>query len=217
MADIEAVTKRWKSGVIYFVVEAMPPPLFKQLPAALKARGISVKWWTDARLERNLFTDELCRDLYASGCRRIAFGFESASQRLLDLMEKGTSIDEADGILRRLAAAGISNTLYTMIGFPTETPEEARLTLEWLRAHKDGVDEVSLRIFRTTLEGLFMTPTTTREAVADRPVEDCRSTTTGSPGSGMDRREARALLRVHEVVAARSSRCSAATTCCSSS
>jgi hypothetical protein len=147
MDDIEAVTKRWNSDVIYFVVEDMPPPLFKALPKALAERGLEVKWWTDARLERNLFTDELCEQLYESGCRRIAFGFESASQRLLDLMEKGTSLAEAEGILRRLAKAGISNTLYTMIGFPTETREEALQTLQWLRDHEDCVDEVSLRIF----------------------------------------------------------------------
>jgi hypothetical protein len=147
MDDIEAVTKKWKSDAIYFVVEDMPPPIFKALPKALKDRGLKVRWWTDARLERNLFTEQLCADLYESGCRRIAFGFESASQRLLDLMEKGTSLDEAQVILRRLAKAGISNTLYTMIGFPTETREEALGTLQWLRDHKDCVDEVSLRIF----------------------------------------------------------------------
>lgn len=147
MDDIEKVTKRWNSDVIYFVVEDMPPPVFKQLPVELKKRALDIKWWTDARLEKNLFTDELCRALYESGCRRIAFGFESASQRLLDLMEKGTAIDEAEGILARLARAGISNTLYTMIGFPTETREEALQTLAWLRAHKESVDEVSLRIF----------------------------------------------------------------------
>ncbi|MBM4016183.1 MAG: radical SAM protein, partial [Planctomycetes bacterium] len=147
MDDIEKVTQQWKSDVIYFVVEDMPPPVFKQLPVELKKRDLRIRWWTDARLEKNLFTDELCAALHESGCRRIAFGFESASQRLLDLMEKGTAITEAEGILRRLAKAGISNTLYTMIGFPTETSDEARQTLEWLRAHKDCVDEVSLRIF----------------------------------------------------------------------
>jgi len=196
MDDIEAVTKRWKSDVIYFVVEDMPPPLFKQLPAALKARGISVKWWTDARLERNLFTDELCRDLQASGCRRIAFGFESASQRLLDLMEKGTSIDEADGILRRLAKAGISNTLYTMIGFPTETVDEARLTLQWLREHKDVVDEVSLRIFYVDhLSKVFEHPDhyDVKQLLLD-PRKDLQVYYDWIPGSGMDRKEARDLF-----------------------
>src|SRR5262245_48557432 len=107
MDDIEKVTSRWKSDVVYFVVEDMPPVLFRALPKALKQRGLDIKWWTDARLERDLFTEELCAQLEESGCRRIAFGFESASARLLELMEKGTNIDEADSIVRRLSRHGI--------------------------------------------------------------------------------------------------------------
>lgn len=145
--DIEKVSTRWKSNAIYFVVEDMPPVLFRQLPDALDRRRLQIQWWTDARLERNLYTKELCQRLYDSGCRRIAFGFESASQRVLDLMDKGTAIEEAEGILENVTQAGIAVVLYTMIGFPTETEQEARMTLEWIRAHKHLIQEVSLRIF----------------------------------------------------------------------
>ncbi len=145
--DVAAVTEKYGSNVVYFVVEDMPPVLFRQLPDALGKRGLDIRWWTDARLERNLYTKEMCEKLHASGCRRIAFGFESASQRVLDLMEKGTAIDEAAGILKNVSDAGIAVVLYTMIGFPTETAEEARATLEWIRAHRDTIQEVSLRIF----------------------------------------------------------------------
>lgn len=145
--DIEQVTTRYGSRYVYFVVEDMPPVLFRKLPAALASRNLDIRWWTDARLERDLYTPELCRDLYASGCRRIAFGFESASQRVLDLMDKGTAIAEADGIVRNVADAGIAVVLYTMIGFPTETAEEAYATLEWIRSHQPWIQEVSLRIF----------------------------------------------------------------------
>jgi len=200
MDDIEAVTKRWNSDVIYFVVEDMPPPVFKALPAALRARGLDIRWWTDARLERNLFTEELCRELHASGCRRIAFGFESASQRLLDLMEKGTNLDEAEGILRRLARAGISNTLYTMIGFPTETREEALQTLQWLRDHQDCIDEVSLRIFYVDhLSKVFEHPDRYGvERILVDPAKDLQVYYEWEPArdgtGGMDRREARQLF-----------------------
>jgi radical SAM superfamily enzyme YgiQ (UPF0313 family) len=196
MDDIEAVTRRWNSDVIYFVVEDMPPAVFKALPKALRERGLKVRWWTDARLERNLFTDELCRELHESGCRRIAFGFESASQRVLDLMEKGTSLDEAEGILRRLANAGVSNTLYTMIGFPTETREEALQTLKWLREHKDCVDEVSLRIFYVDhLSKVFEHPENydVKRILLD-PEKDLQVYYEWEPGSGMNRREARELF-----------------------
>ncbi len=145
--DIETVTTRYGSSYVYFVVEDMPPVLFRALPDALRSRGLDIRWWTDARLERNLYTEELCRDLHASGCRRIAFGFESASQRVLDLMDKGTAIAEAGSIIENVSNAGIAVVLYTMIGFPTETEEEARSTLAWIRAHQKNIQEVSLRIF----------------------------------------------------------------------
>lgn len=196
MDDIEEVTARWGSNVVYFIVEDMPPPVFKALPGALASRGLDIRWWTDARLERNLFTEELCRDLYASGCRRIAFGFESASQRLLDLMEKGTSLDEADGIVRRLSSAGISITLYTMIGFPTETRDEAEATLRWLREHRDSVHEVSLRIFYIDhLSKVYAHPEdyAVRE-ILDDPDKDLQVYYDWVPGEGMSRREARELF-----------------------
>lgn len=145
--DIEAVTTKYGSNAVYFVVEDMPPVLFRALPDALASRNLAIEWWTDARLERNLYTPELTRRLYESGCRRIAFGFESASQRLLDLMDKGTAIAEASDIVKTVADAGIAVVLYTMIGFPTETEAEARATLAWIREHQPWVQEVSLRIF----------------------------------------------------------------------
>lgn len=145
--DIEAVTTRYRSRYVYFVVEDMPPVLFQKLPDALAGRGLEILWWTDARLERNLYSKELCERLYRAGCRRIAFGFESASQRLLDLMDKGTAIAEASQIVKNVADAGIAVVLYTMIGFPTETEAEARATLAWIREHQPWIQEVSLRIF----------------------------------------------------------------------
>ena len=194
--DIETITQKWNSNVVYFIVEDMPPVLFKKLPPALKERGIDIRWWTDARLERNLFTPELCRDLHESGCRRIAFGFESASQRLLDLMEKGTDLEEADRIVRNLHDAGISITLYTMIGFPTETVDEARATLEWLREHRDVIHEVSLRIFYIDhLSKVFAKPEDydVREILLD-PERDLQVYADWIPGSGMSRKEARELF-----------------------
>lgn len=145
--DIEAVTARHGSNKIYFVVEDMPPVLFRALPDALASRGLDIEWWTDARLEKNLYTEEMCARLYEAGCRRIALGFESASQRVLDLMDKGTAIEEAGPIVKNISEAGIAVVLYTMIGFPTETEEEARATLAWVREHQRHVQEVSLRIF----------------------------------------------------------------------
>jgi hypothetical protein len=43
--------------------------------------------------------------------------------------------------------AGISVTLYVMVGFPTETRAEARATLDTILANRESIQEVSVRVF----------------------------------------------------------------------
>ncbi len=88
---------------------------------AFAAARLDVRWWCDARLEERVFNAESLPRLFAAGCRKLMFGFESGSQRVLDLVEKGTNLDEARRVIRAAHAAGISVTLYTMVGLPTET------------------------------------------------------------------------------------------------
>jgi hypothetical protein len=61
----------------------------------------------------------------AAGCLKLVFGLESYSQRVLDLMEKGTKRDIIDRILNDCLDEGIAAHVYTIVGFPTETEEEA--------------------------------------------------------------------------------------------
>ena len=50
-------------------------------------------------------------------------------------------------LVQRVRRAGISVTLYAMIGFPGETREEARLTLDTILANREHIQEVSVRVF----------------------------------------------------------------------
>jgi hypothetical protein len=79
--------------------------------------------------------------------RGIAFGYESSSRRVLDRMCKGIDPEASLDLVRRVRAAGISVTLYVMIGFPTETREEAQETLRTVLAQRDLIQEVSVRVF----------------------------------------------------------------------
>ena len=38
-----------------------------------------VRWWADARVEPRAYTEEGCQRLYDSGCRKLLFGFETAT------------------------------------------------------------------------------------------------------------------------------------------
>jgi hypothetical protein len=132
---------------VNFITDCMPPGMIKDLPDELMAKNAHLRWWCDARVEPKAYTREGARRLYESGCRKLLFGFETATPRLLKLMMKGQSLKSTIDVATNCAEAGISVTFYAMVGFPSETKEEARATLDFLVAHKDVVREVSLQTF----------------------------------------------------------------------
>lgn len=147
VADLRTLSRRHATNKFYLAIEDLPPNMAKALPRAIRDAGLDVEWWADARLEHDTFDQQVCDDLAAAGCRRLAFGYESASRRVLDLMCKGIDPDRSMELVRRVRQAGISVTLYVMVGFPSETRAEARQTLAALLAEREHVQEVSVRVF----------------------------------------------------------------------
>ncbi len=136
-----------------FITDCLPPGMIRDLPIALIEAQSDIpveeriKWWCDARIEARAYTPEGAARLYEAGCRKLLFGFESATPRILKLMRKAQSPRSVAEVARNCSDAGISVTLYAMVGFPGETVEEARATLDFIVEHKDIVREVSLQTF----------------------------------------------------------------------
>jgi radical SAM superfamily enzyme YgiQ (UPF0313 family) len=145
--DLQTLQARHGTPYFYFIMDDLPPLLARRIPDAFAAAGLAVFWWCDARMEERLFNAQSLPRLHAAGCRKLMFGFESGSQRVLDLVEKGTRLDEAQRVIRAAHDAGISVTLYTMVGLPTETREEADLTRQYIVRNADWIGEISLQIF----------------------------------------------------------------------
>ncbi|MCB9899689.1 MAG: radical SAM protein [Planctomycetes bacterium] len=145
--DLETLQAKHGTPYFYFIMDDLPPLMARRLPPAIAARGLEVYWWCDARFEERIFNPASLKALYDAGCRKLMYGFESGSQRVLDLVEKGTDLSEAERILRHTHEAGISATLYTMVGLPTETREEADMTRAFIVRNADWIGEISLQIF----------------------------------------------------------------------
>jgi radical SAM superfamily enzyme YgiQ (UPF0313 family) len=145
--DLQTLVAKHDTPYFYFIMDDMPPLLAKRIPDAFEAAGLDVRWWCDARMEERIFNSETLPRLYDAGCRKLMYGFESGSQRVLDLVEKGTDLDEAQRVIRATHEAGISATLYTMVGLPTETREEAEATRSFIVRNADWIGEISLQIF----------------------------------------------------------------------
>ena len=130
-----------------FITDCMPSGMIRDLPEALIENKANITWWSDARVEPKAYDQEGAKRLYDSGCRKLLFGFETATPRLLKMMKKGQSLRSVTQVVQNCADAGISVTLYAMVGFPSETREEARATLKYIEDSVPAVREVSLQTF----------------------------------------------------------------------
>ncbi len=116
----------------HFVDEAAPPALMKGVAIEILKRRLVVNWWTNIRFEKS-FTADLCRLLAASGCIAVSGGLEVASDRLLELIAKGVTIEQVSQVNRNFNEAGIMVHAYLMYGFSTQTDQETVDSLEVVR------------------------------------------------------------------------------------
>ncbi|MCP5284875.1 MAG: radical SAM protein [Burkholderiaceae bacterium] len=129
---IETVVAETGQTGFHFVDEAAPPKSLKALAAELQRRRLPISWWGNVRFEKT-FTAPLCEQLAESGCIAISGGLEVASDRLLALMKKGVTVDQAARVTKAFSDAGILVHAYLMYGFPTQTLQETVDALETVR------------------------------------------------------------------------------------
>ena len=129
---IEAIVAETGQTGFHFVDEAAPPKILKALAEELIRRKVVISWWGNIRFEKT-FTPELCELLAQSGCIAMSGGLEVASDRLLELMKKGVSVEQVAQVTKGFSDAGILVHAYLMYGFPTQTVQETVDSLEYVR------------------------------------------------------------------------------------
>ncbi len=129
---IEAIIKQTFTNCFHFTDEAAPPNALKELALELIKRNIKIVWWTNIRFE-SAFNYELCKLLSRSGCIAVSGGLEVLSDRLLKLMNKGVTIEQAIQTAHNFSSSGIMVHAYLMYGFPTQSAQETIDSLEIVR------------------------------------------------------------------------------------
>jgi hypothetical protein len=169
----ELIAQTGNNG-FHFVDEAAPPALMRQVALEILRRGMVVSWWTNIRFEKS-FTRDLCVLLKASGCIGVSGGLEVASDRLLELIQKGITVAQVARVNKNFLDAGILVHAYLMYGFPTQTAQETIDSLEMVRqmfeagvlqsafwhqfamtAHSPvGLEPAAYQVYRTSQPGSF--------------------------------------------------------------
>jgi radical SAM superfamily enzyme YgiQ (UPF0313 family) len=87
---------------------------------------LPIYWSANARADH--ITEDIVEMMYNANCGQLAFGFESGSQRILDKLDKGITIEQIREAVRIVDKNNMVTQACFMVGSPTETLDEAKAT-----------------------------------------------------------------------------------------
>ena len=87
----------------------------------LRKENLGLAWTCYGR--SNTMTEKMVKDLKSAGCFSIYIGFESGNQRILDLIQKGTTLDDARRAVKLCHKFGLEVRGSFIVGLPWDTPE----------------------------------------------------------------------------------------------
>lgn len=98
------------------------------------SRKLEIGWVCNSRVDQ--VDREMLEAFKRAGCWMIGFGVESGSQRMLDLMRKGTTLEQSREAVKTAQEAGLQVTAHVMIGYPGETAGEIKQTIALVKELK---------------------------------------------------------------------------------
>jgi len=111
-------------------------PRLEEICRMMIAEKLEIIWGCNASSHYiNPTTAQMIRE---AGCRELDFGWESGSQRILDILNKSTTVERNREAIRTCKEAGLMVTGTFMIGNPTETIEDIKLTQQFIL--ENGID-----------------------------------------------------------------------------
>jgi radical SAM superfamily enzyme YgiQ (UPF0313 family) len=103
----------------------------------VKRRGAAHPYECLSRVD--LVDQEILRGMKESGCFRIWYGAESGSQKVLDSMTKGTTIEQVRTAARITQDVGMQAGFFILLGYPDESTADLRKTIDLLKETKPDV------------------------------------------------------------------------------
>jgi anaerobic magnesium-protoporphyrin IX monomethyl ester cyclase len=102
-----------------------------QYASELKQRGLKLPFECISRADR--LNRQVVETLAEIGCFRVWIGSESGSQRILDAMERGVTVEEVQSGVALCRSAGIQTGMFLMWGYEGEEMSDIEATVEHVK------------------------------------------------------------------------------------
>jgi len=132
--ELEFLVQRYHPDLVWYAddVFTIHHRWLHEYAAELQRRGLRVPFETISRADR-MMQEEVLRTLAEMGCWRIWIGAESGSQRVLDAMERGVTVEQVHFAVRAAKRHGIQVGLFLMWGYEGETADDIAATVELVK------------------------------------------------------------------------------------
>ena len=133
LAELEELKANYSSSLIHFADDTftLNKARAKEICRQLIDRRLGIEWVCDTRVD--CLDEELVALMKEAGCIRLKIGVESGSDRILKEMCKGITTQMVRQAVKLIRKHNLPITAYFMTGFPGETNEDLRQTIDFAR------------------------------------------------------------------------------------
>ncbi|MBN9483281.1 MAG: radical SAM protein [Bacteroidetes bacterium 43-93] len=134
VSELKMLKERYHFDHIWFCddIFGLKPGWVKRFAELVNEEGLKFRFKIQSRADL-LLKDEQIQYLADAGCEVVWMGAESGSQRILDAMDKGTTVEQIAEATRLLKLHGIKPAFFLQFGYLGETKEDIQMTLDMVK------------------------------------------------------------------------------------
>jgi radical SAM superfamily enzyme YgiQ (UPF0313 family) len=127
--EVVHIKERYAPELLWFAddVFSISYRWLREYAHEVRRRDCALPFETITRADR--VTDEVVAWMAELGCKRVWLGSESGSQRILDAMERGVTVEQISWAVKTFQAAGIEVGLFLMWGYEGEDASDIEATI----------------------------------------------------------------------------------------
>ena len=146
LAELRELKRRYRVDYVRFCddVFGISRAWLERLLRGMQDEQLGLKFECLARVD--LLKPELLASMRAAGLERVYVGVESGSQKMLDLMNRGTKLRQVERTAEALRSAGVRQFWFLMLGYPGETEEDIEATFQLFRRFSPEEYSVSIAV-----------------------------------------------------------------------
>jgi radical SAM superfamily enzyme YgiQ (UPF0313 family) len=134
--ELEWLKSEYRAGAFSFYDDAFTydGPRAIKICEEIKKRNIGVPWDCQTRVDR--ISKEILAKMRDADCQLVSFGAESGCQKILDSVNKRTTIEQNEKAIKMAKEIGLSVAMSVIIGYPGETENTLKQTFDFIRRTK---------------------------------------------------------------------------------